>query len=427
MHLRPSICAAACVLWLIGCSEAADSTAATGAGSAGTPSAGAASGGSGGSAGSGAIGGSVVQPVAGTAGSAGGTLAGTGSSGSAVGGNSASGGLGGAQAGAAGAGGAVAVGGTGGTAGGGASAGAGGTAGGGSSAGAGGTAGALGSAGSAGTAGAANDPQAIDVFLIAGQSNATGQGYVRNLPSGFRIDARVRLYHSGTPHLNSGSTPNRWIPLRQASESPDRFGPELGFGNRIQAFYPTRKVAIIKHAHSGTNLFSQWAPGPSKTSRSGWGEQFIALVDTVTPALAALKNEGLRPIVRGMLWQQGEADADVGGAAADNYGKNLVAFIGRVREQFDAPGMLFVYGYVYPPPNQGANIQLVRRRQSEVDAASGSTLATVGAFVVVTDDLQQRADDPGSAYPNDRLHFGSAGTLELGDRMAEKTYEKLGP
>ncbi|HYO95201.1 MAG TPA: hypothetical protein VER33_11850 [Polyangiaceae bacterium] len=56
-----------------------------------------------------------------------------------------------------------------------------------------------------------------------------------------------------------------------------------------------------------------------------------------------------------------------------------------------------------------------------------STLATVGAFVVVTDDLQQRADDPGSAYPNDRLHFGSAGTLELGDRMAEKTYEKLGP
>ena len=63
----------------------------------------------------------------------------------------------------------------------------------------------------------------IDVYLIGGQSNATGQGYVKNLPKDFVIDTSVLLFHSGAPHLNSGSKPYSWIPLRQASESPDRF------------------------------------------------------------------------------------------------------------------------------------------------------------------------------------------------------------
>jgi hypothetical protein len=77
----------------------------------------------------------------------------------------------------------------------------------------------------------------IDIYLIAGQSNATGQGYTKNLPSSFAVDTRVQIYHSAD--IISGAAPNTWIPLRHASEAPDaagdRFGPELGFGNGIQA------------------------------------------------------------------------------------------------------------------------------------------------------------------------------------------------
>jgi hypothetical protein len=43
-----------------------------------------------------------------------------------------------------------------------------------------------------------------------------------------------------------------------------------------------------------------------------------------------------------------------------------------------------------------------------------------GAFVVETDDLSQRADDANTKYPKDHVHFGTAGTYELGRRMAEK-------
>ena len=63
---------------------------------------------------------------------------------------------------------------------------------------------------------------------------------------------------------------------------------------------------------------------------------------------------------------------------------------------------------------------LVRKGQKDVDQDSGTPLAVKGAFVVETDDLSQRADDPHSPLPNDRNHFGTAGTLELGRRMAEK-------
>ena len=133
-------------------------------------------------------------------------------------------------------------------------------------------------AGSAGTAGAAGsgNPNEVDVYLIAGQSNATGQGYTKNIPATFKIDGRVQLYHS--PEIISGAAANTWIPLRHASEAADscgdRFGPELGFGTNIRTFYPERSIALIKHAKSATNLVSQWAPGSSAADFSQFGPEF---------------------------------------------------------------------------------------------------------------------------------------------------------
>lgn len=272
---------------------------------------------------------------------------------------------------------------------------------------------------------AGTDPLEVDVYLIGGQSNATGQGYIKNYPAGLVPNMNVSLYHSGAPHLNSGATPNTWIPLRQASESPDRFGPEIGFGNEIQALYPTRKIYLIKHAHSGTNLYQDWVPGGTNTDSAAFGPQFQVFVATVDGGLKGLRDKGLHPVIRGMLWQQGEGDADAGGTIAQQYGQNLSAFIKRVRQQWNSPTMLFIYGYVYPPPNVGVGRDAVRLAERNLDQDSGSTLAVARAFVVETDDLSQRANDPGTPLPNDHVHFGSAGQLELGKRMATKVHDHL--
>ncbi len=266
---------------------------------------------------------------------------------------------------------------------------------------------------------AAEPVKPIDVYLIAGQSNATGQGYMANLPDGFTPNPKMLLFHSGKPHLDSGAEPNIWLPLHQASESPDRFGPELGFGNRLAERWPDRQIALIKHAHSGANLYQDWQPGKDAADVDHFGPQFKTFVETVQLGLKGLKEQGYEPTICGMLWQQGEGDAKKGETASD-YGKNLARFIARVREQFQAPDMLFIYGYVLPPPNAGHNRDLVRQGEKEVDQNSGAGVAVKGAFVIATDDLSQRADDRNTRYPKDHGHFGTAGTLELGRRMADK-------
>ncbi len=260
----------------------------------------------------------------------------------------------------------------------------------------------------------------VDVYLLGGQSNATGQGYLAKLPKGITPDTRVLLFHSGSPHLNSGAQADTWIPLRQASESPDRFGPELGFGNKIKELKPATKIAIIKHAHSGTNLYKDWVPGETMSDSVNWGKQFKIFIETVEAGMKGLRDMGYEPVIRGMLWQQGEGDADVGGEVSEKYGTNLAHFIARVREQLKCPDMLFVYGYVYPAPNVKPGMDLVRKGEYEVWQDSHSPIAVKGAFVVSTEDLNHRADDVNTPYPNDYIHFGTLGTYELGIRMAEK-------
>ena len=93
----------------------------------------------------------------------------------------------------------------------------------------------------------------VDVFLLGGQSNAAGAGAVSELadPSVLNNEG-VMLYHS--PNMNSGQPARQWTTLRPASNSIGRFGPEIGFGNRMLELYPDRQIAIIKHAVGGTDL-----------------------------------------------------------------------------------------------------------------------------------------------------------------------------
>lgn len=51
----------------------------------------------------------------------------------------------------------------------------------------------------------------IDVYLVGGQSNATGQAYVKNIPASFKIDTRVRIYYSR--FLNKGEGSEQWNTL----------------------------------------------------------------------------------------------------------------------------------------------------------------------------------------------------------------------
>jgi len=279
--------------------------------------------------------------------------------------------------------------------------------------------------------------QNIDIYLIGGQSNAVGAGYIRNIDNPkiialtqefhrpFKADQRVILFYlkgwyspSWGPWsffgLNNGQPESTWIPLIHCGNDSLTFGPELGFGNRMMQLNPKFNIGIIKYAASGSSLQVDWNPGNSRTDTTQWGSQFKWFVKAVDRGLAALRSDGKSPIIRGMLWQQGEADTGY-----DNYAIMLGHFIDRVREQWDVPNMLFVYGYVFPA-NPTSEIRYAER---DVDENSGTKYAKNKAFVVETKDLQLRKDDPwlpDSTLKVDNVHFGTAGQLELGRRMADK-------
>ena len=56
--------------------------------------------------------------------------------------------------------------------------------------------------------------QEVDVILIGGQSNATGQGYIRNIPQCFQVDTSVLFFYS--QFLNKGKGSLAWRGLCQA-------------------------------------------------------------------------------------------------------------------------------------------------------------------------------------------------------------------
>lgn len=266
----------------------------------------------------------------------------------------------------------------------------------------------------------------IDVYLIGGQSNATGQGYMVNFPGDFTIDTAVLFFYSGG--LGGGGVSLQWGPLCQASETPDKFGVELSMGTALKKQYPDQTIALIKHALSGSNLYSQWNPGNSNDDERNFGPEYIEFIHTVEEGLRELRAYGYEPKIRAMAWQQGEGDArDIAGLENSNkYGKNLRHFIKRVREQFHSPDMLFVYGYVIPVPlERFTGREEVRAAQKHVDQGSGHPMALKGAFVVETDDLPLRCDEPDSPYPNDSVHFNTYGIIELGNRFAGKIRERL--
>lgn len=257
----------------------------------------------------------------------------------------------------------------------------------------------------------------IDVFLIGGQSNATGQGYMRNIPQSFKVDQSVLFYFS--KYLNQGKGAEVWRPLCQASETEDKFGVELSLGTALKKYFPQREIALIKHGLSGSNLYEQWNPGNRKGEKQG--EEYKKWITTVKTAIAQLKEKGYKPVIRAMVWQQGEGDArEIAGMEnSRRYGENLRNLILQIRQELNVPEMLFVYGKVMPMEAvRFPGRELVRKALVDVSEAACSPLSVKNAFIVECDDLQMRRSDYKTPLPNDDVHLGTFGVLGLGDRFA---------
>jgi hypothetical protein len=232
---------------------------------------------------------------------------------------------------------------------------------------------------------------ATKVFLLAGQSNMAGYGVVADLSLPYREP------HSTVKIWDCGSS--QWVALRGGfGATAAYFGPELSFGHRIQSTFPTDNIYLVKVAADSTSLAVNWRP-------DGTGVAYNAFKSTVNAALANLRDGGAAPVVSGMLWMQGERDAQTPGYAAA-YAANLSSFIDEVRHDFSALEMSFVAGRIRTDWGAAADNDLVRTAQMIVPHAVGH-----GSWAD-TDNLVFN--------PQVGLHYGTQGQIDLGILYADK-------
>lgn len=180
----------------------------------------------------------------------------------------------------------------------------------------------------------------MDIYLIAGQSNAVGYSKIVNdagLMNPFieelsEKDKRVtegftNVLYAGDSQSGSGITyhnKKEWQPLTLGmGKDSNRIGVEIGMALALSDSYTeTNAMGIIKLGHGGTNLLDvlqgenfpegNWAPPSYLETVENAGEKsgglYREFVDFVAEQYQAAKDLGYIPNVKGFFWMQGEAD-----------------------------------------------------------------------------------------------------------------------
>ncbi|EDM29222.1 iduronate-2-sulfatase [Lentisphaera araneosa HTCC2155] len=186
------------------------------------------------------------------------------------------------------------------------------------------------------------DSTEVDVYIIAGQSNAYGQGLISDL----NIDQQIQnaLFFTSWHEIDGNAESQQYfsnvLPFTEAGFSKgnpgqsnlggsDYFGPELGFVNRINELgINANPIAIIKYAVGGTSL--TYNPAVSDWDLNETGEQdgdcWRGFQSALSNGITSLEAKNYVPNIKGVIWWQGES----GTSATD-----LNSFIAEVRNHLN--------------------------------------------------------------------------------------------
>ena len=197
--------------------------------------------------------------------------------------------------------------------------------------------------------------ETLDVYVLAGQSNAEGYGQSSLLTTlepniasdvdGVEIlamrDTDFANYTDFTNSLSSKSFESlvvagqeanvQWgavdVPVndgiiggsvRQAG--PQSFGPEITLGKSLKE-NSTNNILIVKFTKGGSAI-SEWNPATPQSL-------YVKMMDTVNRAISLVSSSGKALSLKGLFWLQGETDAL--NSLTPNYGQSLSTIIDTMR------------------------------------------------------------------------------------------------
>ena len=303
------------------------------------------------------------------------------------------------------------------------------------------------------------DAKALDVYILAGQSNAAGFTPVAGLYKGYTYGGTVDeeklaeyengytdvLYYGVTQSADPATAGAR-LQFVHAGQghAGTRLGPELGFAEGMHAYYggSAGKAAVLKYAVGATSLgnfqnstsdeFGTWM-SPSMIEEYGEenlcrnaGLLYENLLVTVRMGLQAMIEAGYEPVIRGVMWMQGEADS-TREDLANLYQKHLSALITDLRGDLtgimteleieqDCSATPFVIGKIGADLQNAAYEDVVREQMQKTAASMTAVRCAETGDLLVPD-----PDDN-----NDVWHFSAKGILAVGNRFAEMLAQETG-
>lgn len=204
-------------------------------------------------------------------------------------------------------------------------------------------------------------PKPVKVFVLAGQSNMEGQGFIKADPNrnggkgtleylAKQPDTAAKFKHLVGKGDAWAVRDDVWIHFLDRKgkltigygAKEDRIGPELGFGH-VLGEATDEPVLLVKLAWGGKSLAKDFRP-PCAGGETG--PYYKQVVDRTTAVLKNLKTEfpelGDRGhVLAGFGWHQGWNDR-VNQAFNDEYEKNMACFIRDIRKDLAAPNLPFV-------------------------------------------------------------------------------------
>jgi hypothetical protein len=225
------------------------------------------------------------------------------------------------------------------------------------------------------------DPK-FELYILAGQSNMAGRGYITDE---FKTEGNDKLYML--------TKDNTWVVAKHPvhfDKSVAGVGPGLAFGIAMAKVNPNVKIGLIPCAVGGTPI-EHWLPG---------AYDHATKTHPYDDAVARIKYAMQFGVIKGIIWHQGEANSKPGQVKI--YLAQLKELVERFRALVGDPDLPFVAGELgrFRPEFAYFNTEIAKL-----------PVAVFNTSFVTTEDLVHRGDT---------LHFSSASADELGRRYAQK-------
>ncbi|TLX78125.1 sialate O-acetylesterase [Labilibacter sediminis] len=276
----------------------------------------------------------------------------------------------------------------------------------------------------------------IKVFYLGGQSNMDGFGYNSELPDSLKEGFKdVWIFHGNpAPDRMRKGGKGIWEPLKPGhgtgfksdgitNQLSERFGVELSFASLLRQLYPNDKIAIIKYSRGGTSIdsvsarrFGCWDVDYNRGNGLNQYDHFLTTIKNAFSYNDINKN-GIDDclIPQGIIWMQGESDADFTEEVAMRYGYNLKRLMSLLRASLLNNDLPIVLGKI---SDSGDDIDGRVWDYGELVQYAQEKFSQEGTNVSIVRSTSNYG------Y-SDKWHYNSEGYIHLGEQFAQEIYKLI--